>query len=360
VRVCATPALASRAGDPYTFLLYSAVEEAGAVVDELSWPKLLRHRYDIVHFHWPEWYLYARPRPRLVVRSAIMLAAVAWARLRGARLVWTVHNLEPHEPTPERISRWYWWAFTGMVDGFVSLTESGLHAAPRRHPRLSGKPSAVIPAGHLRGQYPDHGSQTAARTHLGIPAHAAVAAVFGHVRPYKNVPGAVRAFRALPEPDAVLVIAGRPLNCDVRAEVEAAAEGDARVRLHLGFVAREDVQHFLRAADLVVLPYTEVSNSGVALLALSFDRPILVPASGAFPELAELAGSAWVRLYDGELTPAVLARELAAAHGRHHDQDGPDLAALAWPAIGAATLAAYRRVVGASRLDEDTSPTPQP
>jgi beta-1,4-mannosyltransferase len=53
----------------------------------------------------------------------------------------------------------------------------------------------------------------------------------------------------------------------------------------------------MRAADLIALPYKEILNSGSAILALSFDRPILVPAAGALAELSEW--SAYTRVSSG-------------------------------------------------------------
>lgn len=354
IRVGTAPVPASTA---YTALLYTAVENAGATVDDITVRKLFRRRYDVVHVHWPEWYLYRRPFVRMVARSMLMLAGLAWARRRGARLVWTAHNLLPHEHTPPRYSRWFFWAFTGLVDAVISPTESGLAPLGRRFPRLAGKPATVVPLGHLRGKYPDHGSRALAKEQLAIPGDAQVATFFGHIRPYKDVPGLVRTFRALDDATPVLLVGGRPLDEQTRAAVVEAAGDDHRVRLHLGFVDDEDVQHYLRAADIVVLPYGESSNSFVALLALSYDRPILAPAIGGFPELARAVGPAWVRLYDGDLTVGELADAIAAAEERRAHAARPDLDAFSWDVIAASTLAVYRDAVGGDIGENTMMPT---
>jgi beta-1,4-mannosyltransferase len=115
-------------------------------------------------------------------------------------------------------------------------------------------------------------------------------------------------------------------------------------------VDRDRVQYFLRAADLVVLPYTEILNSGSALLALSFDRPILVPAIGAIPELYELAGGDWVRLYEGELTPELLSDAMRWAKQRSPDEfEHAPLDALDWNRLARLTLEAFRSVCDEQR-----------
>jgi glycosyltransferase involved in cell wall biosynthesis len=195
-----------------------------------------------------------------------------------------------------------------------------------------------IPADNTRK---DTVSPVDARLHFGVPDGARVIAFLGLVRPYKNVPHLVRVVRALPAAagEVVLLIGGAPHTARLANEVRAAAAGDPRVRLALEHVPDNDVQRYLRAADLVVLPFRDITNSASALLALSFDRPVLVPARGAMGELQLLAGADWVCTYDGELTPEVLARALDwATRGR---SGVPRLEALAWPQIARQTLSAY-------------------
>jgi glycosyltransferase involved in cell wall biosynthesis len=142
----------------------------------------------------------------------------------------------------------------------------------------------------------------------------------------------------------VLLVAGAPHSLELGDEVRAAAGDDPRVRLELARIPDEAVQRYLRAADLVALPFRDITNSASALLALSFDRPVLVPARGAMGELRALAGGHWVRTYDGELVPAELAAALDWAGWPRAAP--PRLEALAWPGIARRTLAAYASAGG--------------
>jgi hypothetical protein len=59
---------------------------------------------------------------------------------------------------------------------------------------------------------------------------------------------------------------------------------------------------------------------------------VLVPAVGSMPELAELVGHEWVRLYEGEITPQVLTG--FADHVSTMRPGGvPDLSALSWDRV---------------------------
>jgi beta-1,4-mannosyltransferase len=242
------------------------------------------------------------------------------------------------------------------VNGVIHPSAASQAAVESAYPHLARLPHAVVRLGHFRGSYPDWISREEARAGFGIPVDAAVATFLGLVRPYKNLPHLIATVRALPpERDAVLLAGGAPLDARLAAEIERAAGGDPRVRLTLGHVPDEDVQRFLRAADLVVLPFTDITNSASALLALSFDRPVLVPRLGAMGELQALVGADWVRTYEGDLTPAVLDEALAWARRRRAGR--PDLSSLEWTAIARETLELYRAVSrGAGAVAGGSSP----
>jgi len=169
----------------------------------------------------------------------------------------------------------------------------------------------VVPHGHYIGAYPHDIDETTARARLGLDADARVFLCFGQVRAYKGIPELLAAFRALRRSDVRLVIAGKPVDRAVADMVAAAAARDSRIVAHLAHVDDAEVQHYFEAADWVVLPYRDVLTSGSALLALSFERPVVAPRRGC---LAELERSDGVLGYEPD-APNALALALAeAAH----------------------------------------------
>ncbi|RMH61543.1 MAG: glycosyltransferase, partial [Bacteroidetes bacterium] len=180
-----------------------------------------------------------------------------------------------------------------------------------------------------------------ARKRLGLPVADTVLLHVGFIRPYKNVPHLIRTFRRLPESGMRLLIGGQPATAALRAEIEAAARGDARIALDLGFLPAEQLTDYVAAADLVVLPYAEILNSGTALLALSLNRPVLVPALGALLELRDEVGPAWVQTYTGTLSPEVLRQAAIWARDTPRPAEAP-LSRRAWPHLARQTVEAYR------------------
>jgi beta-1,4-mannosyltransferase len=344
MRILVFPRDIRRSDNPYGELLYRDMPSLGLEVDSFSlwraWGSLWK-RYDIFHLHWPEYYL-NRSLPKALIGSLMVLLSTAWLRLHGARILWTVHNPHSHALSHPTLESWFWRSFTRMLDGYVSLSDSCAKWVATDIPNLRDAESAVIPHGHYRQAYPAPVGKVAARIMLGLPPRQTVLLFFGAVSPYKNVPHLVTTFRNSVLPDSRMLIAGR---AEARQghHVEAAAANDERIRLDLRRIPRGEVQMLFSAADLVVLPFSDIMHSGSAILALSFNKPVLVPARGSLPELQALVGTDWVRTYVGELTPEILTAAAKWAKSARR-KPRPNLSSFEWPNIVQATVDLYSRL----------------
>jgi len=270
------------AGNPYCDLLYGRLTALGVDVDadaQLSFEWLVRNRQrvGVLHLHWPEFYYRGRAGAATVRALVGFLACVAVARALGYRIVWTIHNALPHEPHPaDRMVRWI----------LMRVARTAVHSrAARRALPPGGALPAVVPHGHYIGVYPDTVSRRDARARLGIAAGDRVLLFFGQVRDYKGIADLVQAFRTVSDPHVKLVVAGRPSAAADAEALRRLAADDARIQLHLRFIPDDEVQVFFRSSDFVVLPYRHVLTSGVAILALSFGRPLVVPRLGCLQDL---------------------------------------------------------------------------
>jgi beta-1,4-mannosyltransferase len=352
ITILAWPAYRDRQLNPYTSLLYAELERLGCTVVEFSWSRALVRRYDVFHVHWPEAVVAFGGVLRASVKALAMFALVAALRARGTSVFWTVHNLRPHDDRHRRLRTRFAHRWSRMVDAYISLTYAAQEEAQQVLPALAKRSAFVIPHGSYKGEYPDTISQGDARVRLGIPEATTVFVSLGLVRRYKNIPALIRSFRQMMDPNLALIIAGGCSDNRLVGEIREAAGSDPRIHLHLTFIARGDVQVYLRGADLVVQPYSNVLNSGSALLALSFERPVLVPRQGSLGELERHFGSDWVLTYDGVLT----AQRLAEAGDRAKRVDAGRVAELQrhmdelnWVQIAQSHLEAYKRVVGKPR-----------
>ena len=237
----------------------------------------------------------------------------------------TVHNVAPHESgsaSERRLLR----RIDAATDLFVRLNPTTeLDGASR---------VTTILHGHYRDRFAPHPRAEPVRGRI---------VYFGIIRAYKGVDRLLEVFPQLGDEDARLRIVGSP-SADMRTLVEAAAERDPRITARLAFVPDEELVHEVSGAELVVLPYREMHNSGALLVALSLDRPVLVPRSPSNAALAEEVGEGWVLLYDGDLTAAAVrdALEAVRAPGR---APRPRLEGRDWATLGQQHAQAYRELL---------------
>ena len=99
-----------------------------------------------------------------------------------------------------------------------------------------------------------------------------------------------------------------------------------------------------------MLPCRAITNSGAALLALSAQRPVLGPNMGSLPELQQLVGMDWVRLYDGLISQSHIVEAVTwMAAPRRALNMNP----FSWPQIARETVGFYRSLK--SRSGESTT-----
>ncbi|WP_432570286.1 glycosyltransferase family 4 protein [Kineococcus sp. SYSU DK005] len=327
--------------NPYLSLLAAALRERGAEVVELG-SRPFGER-SVVHVHWPEMPLNAARTTWALRRLKNLGAAVLGARRHGVPVVWTVHNLRAHDGRRPALQHLLWATFPHLVDGWLSLSGSGVEPARRAFPALRRKPHRVVAHGTYAGVV-GRPERRAAREALGVPAGARVVAMVGRVKPYKGVEDLVDAVRASGDPGLRLLVGGGCDDEDLRARLRAVAAGDPRLTLLLEKLPQERVDQVLAAADLLVLPFRSIFNSGSVLLCLSAGRPVLAPRTPVFEELAAEVGPGWLRLFDGPLTAAVVEEAVRAAPPRGE----PDLSRHDWAAVAAAHLDFYEEVRGAA------------
>jgi beta-1,4-mannosyltransferase len=346
LRILASPGLRGR--NPYNWLLYSNMP---CEVDDFSLRRACFGRYAILHLHNPEQDLnVCSTAIYALYRLRRRFFAIDLMRARGTKVFWTVHNLASHERRYPRLERWFWRELLRRLDGYIALTGGGRTEVTDRFPLLHALPGFVVPHPHYRGAYPENPAVDG-RAALGLASDAKVVLAFGNIRRYKNLPLLINVFRKCCDPDAILYIAGRP-NVDLALceEVRARAASDPRIHIEIGEIPDERVYLYFKSADLVVLPYHDVSNernilnSGIALVALSFNRPILVPNQGAMRELFIEFGADWVRTFDDDLTPGELDAGLKWALELPRPAVAP-LGHLDPKVLAMRTLEAYQRVL---------------
>lgn len=353
MRVLAKPASEAGGLDPYPKLLYTPMQNLGVRVDGFTPWRALIGSYDVFHLHWPEYYIAQRNPFKAYVGSIMLLSLVFWRCLRGTKVIWTVHNLGSHNKTHPRAEGIFWKLFTRKLDGYISLNRSGHELIAKCFPVMGRLPNAVIPSIY-RGAYRNGPGRLEARRRLGISSGKMMYLFFGTLARYKGIPQLLAAFRKLADPKATLCVAGAVAHKEIEDLLRSETRNDARIRLHLSRVTDDDLVLYLDACDVVVLPYSDIFNSGCALVSLALDRPVLVPALGAMSELQEVNGPEWVRTYKGLLTREHLEQAMDWALHEERAKTSP-LNRLDWNDLAADTVNFYKAVLAPKKVDSSAS-----
>jgi beta-1,4-mannosyltransferase len=293
-------------------------------IELFDWRRALTGRYDVLHVHWPEQILRAgTARGRFTKRLQFRLLLLR-LRLLKRPIVRTLHNLEPHE-SGDKAELGLFTALDRQTRLFVKLNTTTETPA--------GSDSVTILHGHYRDRF---GPLAEGTTRPGRLLY------FGLIRPYKGVDVLIEEFQRLDDANLDLRIVGRP-SAGMGELVTAATKADPRISAVLEFVSDTDLVAEVKQAELVVLPYREMHNSGVALVALSLARPVLVPRTPANEALAAEVGPGWVHQFDAPLSGDVIENVLAAVRSSPPAEE-PRMANRDWDTIGEALYQAYLTV----------------
>lgn len=291
--------------NPYQQMLYGRLGDAGAYASPVDDVQRFLQLQDetpaapsgILHVHWTAPILQWAAGP---FRAAGVLQrfeeGLERFRSRGGRLVWTIHNVLPHDAR-------HVWAEIQLARllarhaDLVHVMSDVTVEAVRDYYELDLDRVTVIPHSSYVGRYPDWITREAARGVLGLHPQEKVLIALGGIRPYKGLDTLLDVVDELlaDDPTLRLLVAGRPSHGDdVRLLVERCRE-HPRVVGEFRHLPDDRMQVWLRAADLAVLPYRQILNSGAFRLAETFGLPVVAPRAGA---LSDAARDRHVRLFE--------------------------------------------------------------
>jgi len=360
MKILAAPAFSNEKVNPYNALLYRELQKLNVTVNEYRHSQALKSAADIVHFHWPDGDINRPGLGKSLQRIVLLLVMVCLLKLKGSKLVWTVHNTAPHDALRPRLSHWFMQWFTRRCDGFIFMSEANRAAFYQRYHTSPKSRYAIIPHGHYRSCYLPAIDQLTAKKQLGLDPQKKVLLFIGMIKPYKNIDGLMQAFNQAVLKDYQLVIAGSidTAPAELRTALETLKNSDTH--LFLRFIPDSELNIFMSAADQVILPYKAILNSGALLLALSYNRPVIAPHMGAVADLQNKLGSQWIYGYAGELTASCLQHASTALERTTRPTVCP-LDNYSWDKLAAQTLDFYRQLstpINTSTAQPETEKSP--
>ena len=252
-------------------------------------------------------------RFELFDRTVLML----FYRLLGKRVLFTAHNVN----AARRDARDSWLNRLSLRIQYRLCSHIFVHTEKMREELMTGFGVAstkvtVIPFGINDTIPKTRLTPGGAREVLGLPANSRTLLFFGQIAPYKGLDYLVEALDLLGEldPPLHLIVAGKVKRGAedywerVRTQLDPlVARGRATCRI--GFIPDEEVERYFKAADVVVLPYREIFQSGVPFLAFAFGVPVIATDVGSLREdIVDGANGSLCRPHD----PAAIAAAIGA------------------------------------------------
>lgn len=198
------------------------------------------------------------------------------------RVIAITDNVIPHEKRPG--DDWFTTYFLKPCDAFITMSEKVTGDLLKFH---TGKPVKQV----LHPLYDNFGapvSKETARAHLGLPRDVRLALFFGFIRNYKGLDILFRAMQIVKKesPDIRLLVAGEFYEDDKPyRDLANSLNIEENLILRTSFIADSEVKYYLCAADVVIQPYRNATQSGVTPLAYHFEKPMIVTNVGSLPAL---------------------------------------------------------------------------
>ncbi len=203
---------------------------------------------------------------------------------RHTKIVCIADNIIPHEARPgDNILTKY---FVQPVHAFITMSDKVKNDLGQFAP---GKPVTLVPH-PLYDNFGDRVTKEMARSYLGLHSQEKIILFFGFIRRYKGLDILFDAMKLLQEEPQTkgikLLVAGEFYDNRKLYDEQVARLGlTDQVILKTNFIPDSEVKYYLCAADVVVQPYRNATQSGVTPLAYHFEKPMIVTNVGGLAAL---------------------------------------------------------------------------
>lgn len=197
------------------------------------------------------------------------------------RIVCIADNVLPHEKRPgDKAFTKY---FTGSVHAFITMSQKVMNDL-----RLFTSKPAEVAVHPLYDNFGEIVDKRTAREKLGLPVSDKIILFFGFIRNYKGLDLLFRAMASekMRHSGIKLLVAGEFYeNRKVYDDLVQELGIKDQLILRTDFISDSEVRYYLSAADFVVQPYRNATQSGVTPLAYHFEKPMLVTNVGGLPDM---------------------------------------------------------------------------
>ena len=232
-------------------------------------------KIDILHIHWTHPFVTDNNKIIAIIKSTSFICELILLKLLGVKIVWTVHNIAGHDSKFKYLESSFNRFLARASKKLIAHCPSSKKEIEKLYKNV---PVVVIPHGNYIGQYKNTMTNSQARNKLNIGEEYIIFLYFGQIRSYKGLPELIDTFKKLECQKIKMLIVGKPVEDKIVVDMLDNCKDDDRIKNILEFIPDNDIQIYMNAADVVVLPYENILTSGTVMLAMSFGKPIIAPA----------------------------------------------------------------------------------
>ena len=286
----------------YLYLLYkNLIDENEINIESISVfahfrfvLKVIVNRNTLLHYHWLEFQDF-----KSLLGMPYKLLCIGLYKLFGGDIIWTVHNLKPHDKKylslHLRIHKWmariaslihvHSPLSVPLVSDMYGVSPEKIHVL--RHPDF---PAKIIPQETARKEFLSvYGD---GRSELKGP----VCLIFGGISEYKGIRKIIELFSKQTF-GFTLIIAGyvKKGQESLHNYIVEKTIDDTKVLYIPSFIPEKDYPLLLNTADVCIFNYEEILSSGGVKMAQAYRKKVIAPNAG---DLRELKDDETVLLFD--------------------------------------------------------------
>ncbi len=237
----------------------------------------LRYKPDYIHFDWIESYYIRRNILLTYINLPLFYFQILICKyILRIKLACTIHNMMPHKRKNSKLKFFVLKSFGHLVN-FIRVTSPASVEHYCAKFRINKTKVHFIGMGDYTEFYPNKISADESRKTLKIPENVKVILTLGSIKRYKGIPEYLYKIKEINDPNLYILIAGKCMDMQLNNEITAIQ--DERIHYLNKFIAKDELQYYYNAADIVILPFLEIENSGSVVMAMGFRKAIVAPVS---------------------------------------------------------------------------------
>jgi beta-1,4-mannosyltransferase len=252
--------------------------------------RLLNYRlkgFNVFHLHWFYGFLIPIKKPlNYYLSSLYIYAFILFLKLLRFKIIWTVHNIEPH--SREFLNDKSIYKFVASFsDKLICHSESTINDL--QDIGINTNKVEVIPIGNYISIYENVINRNEARMKLNLNNEDTVLCFFGRVMKYKGIEELLPIFKNLNNKNIKLIIAGKCDDQELKNTIESYKNLNNLI-LDLRFISDNEIQMFMNASDLIILPFKKITTSSTVIMAFGFSKSVIAPRIGAIKDFPDEIG----------------------------------------------------------------------